>query len=500
VQGRKLLLIETNEKDLDLCLALFSSYKNEHQLFSATSLGSGVALASECNPDCILLGNLAHKSPALETLSELLVLSPYTPVVLLGDSGDDLSAIESIKKGAEDYLRKSDLTATLIEKTISVAIYKKSLEKQLHEKEQALQRKQIELNEAVNFNSLIQKNMPGYVFVKDAEFRIVEANSRFMSLYPKEMQDKVIGFTTFEQYDEQEKEAFLEMDRKAFETGVSEVLEKITFPNGEVRSLHTLKTRFYNAEGDAFILGTSTDVTERESLISQLKKSNKDLEQFAYIASHDLKSPLNAIKKLVTWIEEDFSDDMPKGALAHLGLIKDRSARLAHLLTDLLDYSRLNSKLGEYDHFEFEPLVRACHAMNDDAENFILDVSNIAVLLPKTALHIVFLNLISNSIKHHDKASGSISISIHKQKSGYIIDYEDDGPGIAPDFSEKIFEMFQTLKPRDEVEGSGMGLAIVRKTIEHYGGSISLIFPPKSSKGAHFRIFWPNTQLQKDEY
>jgi signal transduction histidine kinase len=60
--------------------------------------------------------------------------------------------------------------------------------------------------------------------------------------------------------------------------------------------------------------------------------------------------------------------------------------------------------------------------------------------------------------------------------------------------------MFQTLKPRDEVEGSGMGLTIVRKTIEHYGGSISLIFPPRSSKGAHFRIFWPNTQLQKDEY
>ena len=171
-----------------------------------------------------------------------------------------------------------------------------------------LRRKNQQLSKLKDLYHMITENNPDLIFAKDSDLKILHANSAFLSLYPEELRDKVIGYTTLEKYNDAEAEAFLVQDKLAFEQGKTETIEKIAFPSGEIRTLFTTKTRFEDDQGNAYILGVARDVTEREALIEKLKKSNADLDEFAYIASHDLKAPLNAIKRLASWIEEDAAD------------------------------------------------------------------------------------------------------------------------------------------------------------------------------------------------
>lgn len=488
----RIVIIDDNEDDIELCNRLLKNTSTPYTLDMALSGQKGLALLAEGTPDCVLLDYSLPGESGLDILKTLTEHYPYVPVILMTGQGNETVAVEAIKLGAENYIVKGSLDSELLDKTIRVAVQKKQLEKRLAEKESELDEKRTELDEAYTFLNLVQDTIPGYVFVKDASFRIVKANRRFIELYPPAKRDKVIGYTTFEEYDEDEKNAFLAMDRKAFEEGVSETLERITFPNGEIRTLFTVKTRFEGAKGEAFILGTATDVTERELLIAQLEKSNADLEQFAYVASHDLKSPLNAIRKLVTWIEEDYGAEMPAGAKPHFEMIKSRSDRLSQLLTDLLEYSRVNKKLGENEPVQFGTLVKLAHAMNEHADKFSLTVTDTLLELPKTAMQIVFMNLLSNTIKHHHKACGEISISVKAVPGGYQFDYLDDGPGIDKEYAEKVFQMFLTLKARDSVEGSGMGLAMVKKVLDYYSGRVRLVYDDDVTDGVHFEIFWPS--------
>ena len=493
----KILIVDDNVDDIELCTRLLKDVSVKYTFEYATSGKQGLETIPTFNPDCVLLDYSMPGASGLDILTHIVNAYPFTPVILMTGQGDESIAVNAIKRGAENYLVKGSLESELLDKTVKIAVQKKKLEQQLVEKEKLLNEKQDELAAAHAFQTLVQDTLPGYIFVKDTDFRIVRANQRFMELFPEEMRGKVIGYTTFEQYQEHEMQAFLQKDKEAFEKGVSETLEKITFPDGEIRTLHTVKTRFEDTKGQLFILGTSTDVTERELLIAQLEKSNADLEEFAYIASHDLKSPLNAIKKLVNWIEEDYGTSMPEGAKPHFEMIKSRASRLTNLLTDLLDYSRLNKQMGESESIQLERFVKILHAMNENAERFSLQVPSVEVQLPKIALQIVLLNLLSNTIKHHDQDKGNITIDVEQVMGGYKIHYKDDGPGIAKEYREKIFQMFLTLKTKDEVEGSGMGLAMVKKVLDFYGGHIELVFESDlpNPQGVHFEIFWPSSQV-----
>jgi len=352
-----------------------------------------------------------------------------------------------------------------------------------------LRRKNYELSKFKNLLQLITENNPDLIFTKDSDFKILHGNSAFLSLYPKGMRDKVIGYTTLEEYNEEEAEAFLVQDKLAFEQGKTETMEKIAFPSGEIRTLFITKTRFEDDEGKAYILGVARDVTEREELIEMLQKSNSDLDEFAYIASHDLKAPLNAIKRLVSWIEEDASEVLQGDSLEHFSMIKNRINRMNMLLKDLLDYSRVGKNDGLPQKLNLLETTKHCYELLGLPEDFVIDVDDIDLVLPKLPLELVLTNLMSNAIKHHDKKSGQVTIKCKHLKHDYEISVTDDGPGIDPSLHEKIFEKFQTLKPRDEVEGSGLGLAMVEKALANHSGEISI--KSDVGKGATFIIKWP---------
>jgi PAS domain S-box-containing protein len=224
----------------------------------------------------------------------------------------------------------------------------------------------------------------------------------------------------------------------------------------------------------------------------ELLRSNKELDDFAYVASHDLKAPLRGITQLANWIEEDLASTLNAQTKEYLNLMHNRINRLNKLLDDLLSYSRVGRMEGGLSEINLNDFTKDIIQLLNPPQGFELKLTtNItSIVTLAVPFELVLRNLINNSIKHHDKDNGLISIEIEEENEGYQVTVIDDGPGIPPEHQDKVFQIFQTLKPRDEVEGSGMGLAIVKKVIDRYRGEI--IIDSNGKRGTKFSFSWPN--------
>ena len=227
--------------------------------------------------------------------------------------------------------------------------------------------------------------------------------------------------------------------------------------------------------------------------IEDLVQSNEDLERFAYVASHDLKSPLRAIDNLCLWLQEDAGPQMDAENKERLYLMRGRIDRMDGLLNSLLSYSRANEKFIETKRVNASQLLKEIISLQNIPIGFdvIVDDSLDAIMIRRMPLEQVFHNLLSNAVKHHNKTEGRIEFSASENNSSFQFYIKDDGPGIDPMFHNKIFEMFQTLRTRDEVEGSGMGLALVKKMLRRYNGHIEI--SSNTGEGTCFTVTWPKT-------
>ncbi|WP_258405421.1 CHASE domain-containing protein [Shewanella sp. FJAT-52076] len=245
------------------------------------------------------------------------------------------------------------------------------------------------------------------------------------------------------------------------------------------------------------VLATINDISVRRNIEAQrmahtleLERINKELDSFAYIASHDLKSPLRGIEQLAQWIEEDLKGKLDPSTGKYLQLIQSRTQRMSQLLDGLLLYSRIGRADESFSPVEVKPLIKDTFALVAPPIGFSLKLSGDfpTINTAKVPLELVIRNLFSNAIKHHDKGAGEISVSV--DSSGDMLKFcvADDGPGIPAEYQEKVFNIFQTLKARDEVEGCGLGLSLVRKTVERYGGKVWLI---SQGRGCQFWFSWP---------
>jgi signal transduction histidine kinase len=238
---------------------------------------------------------------------------------------------------------------------------------------------------------------------------------------------------------------------------------------------------------------------ELQKLYRQLVRTNEELENFAYVASHDLKSPLRGIHNLADWLAEDLEPVLNEDAKRHLGLMQNRVARMEGLLDSLLQYSRIGRMEDKISLVDTGQLLSDLGLLLNIPDGIKINIEGGMPVLEtsKTPLEIVFRNLIDNAVKHHDKPVGEIKITAREQGNLVEFTVTDDGPGIPVEFQQKIFDIFQTLKPRDEVEGSGMGLAMVKKALERHGGSITLESDPASKRGSSFIFTWPKVPLIK---
>jgi PAS domain S-box-containing protein len=230
---------------------------------------------------------------------------------------------------------------------------------------------------------------------------------------------------------------------------------------------------------------------ELEKNQTELKRSNNDLEQFAYVASHDLKAPLRAIELLVQWIREGLVGYDANNVQENLELLARRTQRLNRLLDDLLEYSRAGRKVGDYRETDTHALVLdAIQLLNPPPTIEVVIEGRLPTFYTYAApLEQVLYNLLGNAIKHHPGPQGRVVVSCAEEGQHYLFAVEDDGAGIPMEYAERVFEMFQTLKPRDHVEGSGMGLALVNRIVNWQHGHV-WFEPGAGGKGTIFKFQW----------
>jgi signal transduction histidine kinase len=231
----------------------------------------------------------------------------------------------------------------------------------------------------------------------------------------------------------------------------------------------------------------------------RIEAVNKELEEFAYAASHDLKAPLRVIDNASKWLEEDLQQHLTEETRENMNLLRGRIKRMEKLLDDLLEYSRIGRTKDEryVEVISGDDLMENILTLLSPAKGFVVRIDNAfsVIRVRRMPLQQILMNLISNAIKHHDKKKGTIEVTVEDRGALYAFAVRDDGPGIPPEFHEQVFGMFQTLKPRDQVEGSGMGLAMVRKNIEIYSGTLKL--DSSEGHGSTFSFTWPKNRQDK---
>lgn len=271
---------------------------------------------------------------------------------------------------------------------------------------------------------------------------------------------------------------------------------------GEIRNLakdgtyyweKTTIVPFLDEKGKPYqYIAISADVTDQKSAEENLKvallnlgKTNKELDQFAYIVSHDLKAPLRAINNLSEWIVEDMPD-MPKEVSANFDLLRGRVMRMENLINGVLEYSRIGRVEIEKETIDLKVMLSQIVDSIVPMEGFevIIDDNLPVIVSELILLQQVFSNLISNAVKYNDKPFGKIGCHYKSISGFHQFSIKDNGPGIAEEYHNKVFKVFQTIEARDVKESTGIGLSIVKKIIEEIGGTIHI--ESQQNKGCSF--------------
>ncbi len=311
--------------------------------------------------------------------------------------------------------------------------------------------------------------------------------------------------------------------RELFESAISGEAEhfqyefRILTKDGNFRWLEMYAQIEDNSAGETVrVYGTLNDVTQRKqteavlqaradelaqiNLIllqttAELEKRNKELDQFAYVTSHDLKAPLRAIANLSEWIEEDLHEALTADTQKQMDLLRGRVYRMEALINGLLQYSRVGRMKTEPETVVVAQLLAEIIDSIAPPKEFTIEVvGEMPILITeKIPLQQVFSNLISNAVKHHNRSDGKVAITVEELDKFYEFTVTDDGKGITEQYHDKIFVIFQTLEARDKRENTGIGLAIVKRIVEEAGGTITL--ESQIDKGTTFRFTWPKKSI-----
>jgi PAS domain S-box-containing protein len=228
-------------------------------------------------------------------------------------------------------------------------------------------------------------------------------------------------------------------------------------------------------------------------LTQELEQSNRELDQFAYVASHDLKAPLRGIANLSAWIAEDLGDRLTEQSREHVRLLQGRVHRMEALIDGILAYSRAARVRTAPELVDTGALVREVVELLAPTGDVVVDAAPDMPFIDaeRVPLQQVFMNLISNAVKYTrvERPDVRVHVGWRAGRESYEFFVRDNGPGIAPEYHERVWGIFQTLQARDKVEGTGIGLAVVKRIIESRGGSVWLESAPGG--GSTFGFSWP---------
>lgn len=355
-------------------------------------------------------------------------------------------------------------------------------------------------------NALDQLN--GAIVIYDKDMRAVHRNAGFAKSFPRLVPQIDAGATMADLIGLSYKSAVVEfgVEDKSIDEFVSDVIASVQAGMDNRRLVKASSGLVYEARD--FRLGADhyasirVDLTAQAALqdtivqqAEELKLANAQLESFAAIAAHDLRSPLSRINPLIEFIIEDLEDadiQIPQQVEEHLRLLTQQADMMKTLVEDLLAYASAGTQDGRPE--SFDPCDRLANVLKivEPPEGFTIETPTAMpqVFADPVAFEAVMRNLISNALKHHGKRVGRVKISA-TEDPGYVnIHVADDGVGIPEKYLTTVFEPFKRLSSQNS--GSGLGLAFVQKTVESWGGDISLSSHP--DEGCTFSVTVPRGQ------
>lgn len=222
----------------------------------------------------------------------------------------------------------------------------------------------------------------------------------------------------------------------------------------------------------------------------KLSSINKQLDEFVYIVSHDLKAPLRGLSSLCTFLEEELGDNPKPEITDLLKMMISRTGRMQGLIDGILHYSRMANVATAKEDVDVKPLITNVIDLLDPPSHLKFDIQDSLPVFQaeRVKLHEVFQNLIGNAIKYNNKPDGTISISHLEYPDHFEFMVKDTGCGIKPEHHDSIFKIFHTLLPKDKTESTGIGLTIVKKIVENQGGKVSV--DSVIGEGSTFRFTW----------
>ncbi|MDJ1422322.1 MAG: PAS domain S-box protein [Candidatus Methanoperedens sp.] len=415
-------------------------------------------------------------------------------IAVLG-SGEDITKY----RRAEEALRraKDELEMRVRERTAELAKTNENLKAEIKERK----RVEEELRKRDRQQNAILNNIPDIAWLKDKESRFIAVNKPFAEACGVSPED-LIGKTDLDIWLHDLAQRYRTDDREVMETGRrKQVEEPLVDKEGKRTWIETIKTPIYDDKGE--IIGTTgiaRDITERKRTEEELRqrtaelaRSNAELEQFAYIASHDLQEPLRMISGFTKLLERRCKGRLDTSADEFIAYIVDGAARMQRMIEDLLAYSRvgMRGKPFELTNLEaiFEEVMTNLKVAIEENKAQVTHDPLPTVMADTSQMVQLFQNLISNGIKFRREELPRIHVSAQRKGDELVFSVQDNGIGIAPQFMGQLFQLFQREHAATEYPGTGIGLAVCKKIVERHGGRIWAESEP--GKGSTFYFTMP---------
>ncbi len=482
----RVLLVEDSELDAELVLRELRQGGFEP---SSTIVQTPEAFTQEARtnrPDIVLADQNLPRWRGMDALDLLRLQGLDIPLILVSGSLGEEAAVECIKQGATDYILKDRLAR------LPGAIRRALREKQLREQQgysDELFRRAVEASPS----GILMVDESGHILLANRETERLFGYQReellgqvVEVLVPGRLRDLHHGrraayhqAPVMRKMDQERNLNGLRKDGTEFPVEIG--LNPVQTPSGTQ------------------ILIAVVDITERrqaeraaEKFTLELQRSNAELEQFAYIASHDLQEPLRMVASYTELLGERYRGKLDDKADTYIGYAVDGARRMQCLIRDLLDYARVSSQAKPLQPTDSGAVLAGVIALMrgviESSKTEIVCGKLPTVMADEVQLGQVFQNLINNALKFHGARLPRLEISVRTVDDHWEFSVEDNGIGIAKENAARIFQMFQRLHTREEYEGTGIGLAIAKRIVERHGGRIWFDSVPGEGTTFHFTI------------
>jgi PAS domain S-box-containing protein len=484
----KVLLIEDSEDDADLIIRTLrrGGYELDHKRITTAR-----ELRDALEGQTFDVGLCDYNLPQLnggEALSIIREIQPDIAVIFVsGIIGEEMAA-ELMRSGAKDYVRKDNLVRL-----------DSAIARELAAAETSVRQRKIA--EKLEFERKLLRHLmdglPDAIYFKDVNRRYIRLNAAELKILNAGREEDAVGLPEDDFLPPERADIRRQEDERLLATGepLADCLERFEQPDGSVLWFSENRAPLRDESGAIMgLAGIRRNVTQLKRQEVMLARSNLYLEEFAHVASHDLRSPLRAIANTVEWLGEDIGEGIAPEIQEHLDRLRLQAHRAMTLVSDLHNYSKVGRKQELEEPVDIGAMVNEIFRSLSAARcmRLAFEGEPVSIVTAKAPLDLVLRNLIDNAVKYHDRPGGYIAVRCRHQNTPTVLfEVEDDGPGIAEQHHGIVFQPFQKLESYDTVLGSGLGLATVKRTVEHFGCAISLSSPVRDGRGARFSFEWP---------